>query len=318
MKNAGAMYANAVPNIVEQTKDALLQTNLNYQKDLNEVAVIVAQKLAGREKEIGEGMAKIYASEFTEQELKDLVTFYKSPLGQKLLAAEPRAIQYSMAYMNQWAQQFRRDGQRRVPRRDAQARQADLKHAERMREVAISQMDMRSLPLAITIGMRHSRDRGADMAEFDVDLFVIGGGSGGVRAARIAAGHGARVMVAEEYRMGGTCVIRGCVPKKLFVIGSHIHHEIEDAAGFGWTIPQATFDWPTLIANKDKEIARLEGIYTTNVEKSGARIVKTRAVFEDAHTLRLGERRDGHGEIRADRDRRRAQSRRRRFPASST
>ena len=125
------------------------------------------------------------------------------------------------------------------------------------------------------------------MAEFDVDLFVIGGGSGGVRAARIAASHGARVMIAEQYRMGGTCVIRGCVPKKLLVYASHIHHEIEDAAGFGWTIPTATFDWPTLIANKDKEIARLEAAYTANVEKSGARIVKTRAVFEDAHTLRL-------------------------------
>src|ERR1700686_3715512 len=125
------------------------------------------------------------------------------------------------------------------------------------------------------------------MAEFDVDLFVIGGGSGGVRAARIAAGYGARVMVAEEYRMGGTCVIRGCVPKKLFVIGSPIHPQTEDAAGFGWLIPPVTFDWPTLVANKDKEIARLEGIYTSNVEKSGARIVKTRAVFEDAHTLRL-------------------------------
>ncbi len=125
------------------------------------------------------------------------------------------------------------------------------------------------------------------MAEYDVDLFVIGGGSGGVRAARIAAGHGAKVMVAEEYRMGGTCVIRGCVPKKLFVIGSHVQQEIEDAAGFGWTIPQASFDWPTLVANKDKEIARLEAAYTTNVEKSGAHIVKTRAVFEDAHTLRL-------------------------------
>src|ERR1700719_880212 len=126
------------------------------------------------------------------------------------------------------------------------------------------------------------------MAELDVDLFVIGGGSGGVRAARIAAGHGARVMIAEEYRMGGTCVIRGCVPKKLLVLASHIHQEIEDAAGFGWTIPPVTFDWPTLIANKDKEIARLEAAYTANVEKSGAHIVKTRAVFEDAHTLRLG------------------------------
>jgi hypothetical protein len=106
MKNASAMYASAVPNIVEQTKNALLQSNLNYQKDLNEVAVVVAKNLAGREKEIGEGMAKVYANEFSEQELKDLVTFYKSPLGQKLLSTEPRAIQFSMAYMNQWAQLF--------------------------------------------------------------------------------------------------------------------------------------------------------------------------------------------------------------------
>jgi glutathione reductase (NADPH) len=125
------------------------------------------------------------------------------------------------------------------------------------------------------------------MTDFDVDLFVIGGGSGGVRAARIAAGHGARVAIAEEYRMGGTCVIRGCVPKKLLVYASHIRHDIEDAAGFGWTVPPASFDWPTLIANKDKEIARLEAAYTSNVEKSGARVLKTRAVFEDAHTLRL-------------------------------
>ena len=126
------------------------------------------------------------------------------------------------------------------------------------------------------------------MAEFDIDLFVIGAGSGGVRAARIAAGHGAKVMIAEEYRMGGTCVIRGCVPKKILVMASHFHHDIEDAAGFGWTIQPPAFDWPTLIANKDKEIARLEAAYTTNVEKSGARIVKTRAVLEDAHTIRLG------------------------------
>jgi glutathione reductase (NADPH) len=125
------------------------------------------------------------------------------------------------------------------------------------------------------------------MAEFDTDLFVIGGGSGGVRAARIAAGHGARVMIAEEYRMGGTCVIRGCVPKKLMVYASHFHQEFEDAAGFGWSVPQPTFDWATLIANKDKEIARLEAAYTTNVEKSGVRVIKARATLEDAHTVRL-------------------------------
>jgi len=106
MKNAAALYSQAVPNIVQQTKDALLASNLNYQKDLNEVAVVVAQSMAGREKEIGEGMAQVYANEFTEQELKDLVTFYKSTLGQKLLSNEPRAIQFSMSYMNAWAQNF--------------------------------------------------------------------------------------------------------------------------------------------------------------------------------------------------------------------
>src|SRR5947209_18852742 len=112
MKSASAMYANAVPGIVDQTKNQLLQTNLNYQKDLNEVAVIVAQKLAGREKEIGDGMANVYANEFTEQELKDLVAFYKSPLGQKLISTEPRAIQFSMSYINQWAQVFRSEERR--------------------------------------------------------------------------------------------------------------------------------------------------------------------------------------------------------------
>jgi hypothetical protein len=100
------MYQAAVPNIVEQTKNALIQQNLNYQKDLTELAPIVAKNLAGREKEIGEGMAQIYANEFSEQELKDLVTFYKTPLGQKLLSTEPRAIQFSMSYMNQWAMVF--------------------------------------------------------------------------------------------------------------------------------------------------------------------------------------------------------------------
>ena len=106
LKNASAMYASVVPNVVHQTKEALLRNNLNYQKDLNEVAVIIAQSLAGREREIDEGMAKTYAAAFTEQELKDLVTFYKTPLGQKLLSTEPKAIQQSMAYMNGWAQNF--------------------------------------------------------------------------------------------------------------------------------------------------------------------------------------------------------------------
>jgi hypothetical protein len=106
MKNVSSQYAGAVPSIVQRTKDALLQNNLNYQKDLNEVAITVAQTLAGREKEIGEQMAKIYASDFTEQELIALVAFYKSSLGQKLLAQEPKSIMASIGYMNQWAQAF--------------------------------------------------------------------------------------------------------------------------------------------------------------------------------------------------------------------
>src|SRR2546423_3464716 len=97
----------------------------------------------------------------------------------------------------------------------------------------------------------------SSMANFDTDLFVIGGGSGGVRAARIAANHGAKVMLAEEYRVGGTCVIRGCVPKKLLVYASRFSHEFEDAAGFGWSVPAPAFDWPTLVANVDREVARL-------------------------------------------------------------
>ncbi len=125
------------------------------------------------------------------------------------------------------------------------------------------------------------------MSDYDVDLFVIGGGSGGVRAARIAAQHGARVMLAEEYRVGGTCVIRGCVPKKLLVYASRFRGEFEDAAGFGWTVPRWSFDWPTLIANKDKEIGRLEAAYTATLQKAGVIIVKTRAVVADAHTVQL-------------------------------
>ena len=125
------------------------------------------------------------------------------------------------------------------------------------------------------------------MADHEVDLFVIGAGSGGVRAARIASGHGARVMVAEEYRVGGTCVIRGCVPKKLLVYASRFADEFEDAAGYGWTVGEPTFDWETLIANKDREIARLEAAYTANLERSKVAIAKSRAVIEDRNTVRL-------------------------------
>ncbi|WP_349360945.1 glutathione-disulfide reductase [Stappia sp.] len=125
------------------------------------------------------------------------------------------------------------------------------------------------------------------MSDFDYDLFVIGGGSGGVRAARIAAGHGARVGIAEEYRYGGTCVIRGCVPKKLFVYASKFSEEFEDAAGFGWQVGDRHFDWERLVDAKDREIARLEGVYRRNLERAGVEMFDSRALLEDEHTVRL-------------------------------
>jgi glutathione reductase (NADPH) len=125
------------------------------------------------------------------------------------------------------------------------------------------------------------------MSQFDVDLFVIGAGSGGVRAARIAASHGAKVMLAEEFRVGGTCVIRGCVPKKLYVYAGRYSKAFKDAAGFGWDATQPAFNWKTLVAAKEKEITRLEGLYTQTQDKAGVTIVRERAVLEGKNSVRL-------------------------------
>lgn len=125
------------------------------------------------------------------------------------------------------------------------------------------------------------------MSDYDFDLFIIGGGSGGVRAGRIAAGHGARVAVAEEYRFGGTCPIRGCIPKKLLVYASRFRDDFEDSEGYGWTIKGTRFDWPTLKANKDREVKRLEGIYRRLLEGAGAKCFDTRATLADANTVVL-------------------------------
>lgn len=125
------------------------------------------------------------------------------------------------------------------------------------------------------------------MAKYDYDLFVIGAGSGGVRAARLAALSGARVGVAEEHRVGGTCVIRGCVPKKFMVYASEFAHEAEIAEGYGWSASGATFDWKTFLDAKDREIARLSGIYVTNLSNAGAEVVHAKARLVDAHTIEL-------------------------------
>ena len=125
------------------------------------------------------------------------------------------------------------------------------------------------------------------MADYDYDLFVIGAGSGGVRAARLAAMTGARVAVAEEHRVGGTCVIRGCVPKKFMVFASDFTSQFELARGYGWTVPEPTFDWTAFRNKKDAEIARLSGIYVSNLTKAGADLAHGRAVFLDPHTLEV-------------------------------
>jgi glutathione reductase (NADPH) len=127
------------------------------------------------------------------------------------------------------------------------------------------------------------------MTGYDYDLFVIGGGSGGVRGARMAAAAGARVAIAEEYRYGGTCVIRGCVPKKLLVYASHFHEDFADAAGYGWSLGAAGFDWTALIAAKDREIARLEGVYERLLGDAGVTALRGRARLLDEHTVEVGD-----------------------------
>jgi len=129
------------------------------------------------------------------------------------------------------------------------------------------------------------------MSSYDFDLFVIGAGSGGVRASRMAAAAGKRVAVAEERHLGGTCVNIGCVPKKLMVYASHFGEEFEQAAGFGWRVGERAFDWKTLIANKNAEIARLNGIYESLLTRAGVEIVEGRATLLDAHAVEVAGRR---------------------------
>jgi len=129
------------------------------------------------------------------------------------------------------------------------------------------------------------------VSEYDFDLFVIGAGSGGVRASRIAAGFGAKVAIAEESRVGGTCVLRGCVPKKLLIYGAHFADDFEDAAAYGWTVPQPEFDWGQLVTNKNRELDRLNGIYLRILRENGVELIESRCVVIDPHTVEVSGKR---------------------------
>ncbi|HUL93500.1 MAG TPA: glutathione-disulfide reductase [Burkholderiales bacterium] len=129
------------------------------------------------------------------------------------------------------------------------------------------------------------------MTRFDYDLFVIGAGSGGIRASRVSRHLGARVAVAENYRIGGTCVIRGCVPKKLLTYAAHYAEDLEDARGYGWSVEGASFSWPALIENKNREIARLSKVYADGFARTGIDVIEDTAKLADAHTVEVGGRR---------------------------
>jgi len=126
------------------------------------------------------------------------------------------------------------------------------------------------------------------MPTYDYDLITLGAGSGGVRATRLAGGYGAKTVIVEESRVGGTCVMRGCIPKKLLVFGAHFADDFEDAVGYGWIPGEPAFDWPTLIANKNTELERLEGVYHRILRDNGVRLIEGSGVLADAHTIEIG------------------------------
>ena len=207
--------------------------------------------------------AKIYARGMSEDELKATAAFFNSSAGKKVC---------------------RRPTDHARPARGRHAG-LDAGDVELHDEARAGRKWKRRATSSERLGLKRRCRRGVRIAGENeamstpdkVDFFVVGAGSGGVRSARIAAGYGAKVVVAEDHRVGGTCVIRGCVPKKLYVYASRFADDFADAAGFGWTVGASRFDWPDLVAAKEKEITRLSGLYRANLEKAGASLVEGRA-----------------------------------------
>ena len=246
-----------VPQLSGQIVPMLTKTRPELKANLTATLDQLQPEFKKKGEEMNTLAGKIYARSMSEQELRDAAAFFNSPVGKKYVQVQPIMLDQLVVGMQAWTQDL-----------------SDLHDAAHPRR------DEEKGPGFLTGGTRALDD-------FDVDLFVIGGGSGGVRAARIAAGHGARVALAEDYRLGGTCVIRGCVPKKLFAYASRFADDFADAEGFGWTVPTPTFSWGKLVAAKEAEVSRLSAIYRGLLDRSGVAIHECRATVADPHHVML-------------------------------
>ncbi len=257
-------FAPMIPQLMEQIGPMLTRTRPEMAKDLSDVLKQLAPEFDKKADDMLDVAAHVYARRMSEEELKQTAAFFNTPGGQEI-RRQPAGFA------------------RRTRRGHAGLDAADLDLHDDPRPPGDDEEGASVLMHSASAArvLRWPADA--------VDLFVIGAGSGGVRAARIAAGHNAKVMIAEDDRIGGTCVLRGCVPKKLYVYASRFADDFADAAGYGWTLGERRFDWQDLVAAKEAEVSRLSSIYRRNLEQSGATIVETRARLDGPHHVVLGD-----------------------------
>eukprot|EP00913_Durusdinium_trenchii_P008262 g7759.t1 len=289
--NVTDRFDNILPTLAEQLKAQFIQASPNFQNQISAIVDEQALALAPRRADLEKEAATIYAKAFSVDELKTISTFFNTEAGKKLLSTTPLVSRELGRAAEIWSNGISRDLASQSTQKlkgVIESNPMKMPAAESAPTAgATAPAQAPSQAPAPNLTFPKHKPKEIPMTAYDYDLFVIGGGSGGVRAGRVAASLGKRVGIAEEYRFGGTCVIRGCVPKKLLVYASQFHEHFEDAAGFGWTVGESRFDWNSLIAAKDREIARLEGLYRRGLETNGAEIFDSRAELVDDHTVRV-------------------------------
>ena len=239
-----------IPEFMDQIGNTLTQARPELVHDMSAVLDGLRPEFDSQSDEMVNLSARIYATLLSEKDIEAILRFFDSDAGKLYVSAQPLFLNQLVSGMRAWQQKIAGKHDGACPTRDEE-------------------------------------ERSRPVTNYDCDLFVIGAGSGGTRAARIAAQYGARVMIAEEFRVGGTCVIRGCVPKKLMVYASRFADAFADAEGFGWTVPKATFDWRSFVEAKEREITRLSAIYVSNLQKAGVVIHDSRVTVVGAHAVRL-------------------------------